>query len=44
MGMTGRAWVEERFVHTRVQSLTVGLYRELIFNAAKRTDPGDEWG
>ncbi|MFZ0394354.1 MAG: glycosyltransferase family 4 protein [Terracidiphilus sp.] len=39
MGMAGRAWVEERFVHTRVQSLTVGLYRELIFNAAREPIP-----
>ena len=28
--MTAREWVAERFIHTRVQSLTVGLYRQLM--------------
>lgn len=37
MGNAGRAWVSERFVHTRVQSLTVALYRKLILSAGKET-------
>jgi len=32
MGVAGRAWVSERFVSTRVQRHTVGLYRKLIVN------------
>ena len=35
MGMTAREWVAERFVHTRVQSLTVGLYRQLMVEAGR---------
>lgn len=33
MGAAGRAWVTGRFVSTRVQKLTVSLYRNLIRNA-----------
>lgn len=35
MGLTAREWVAERFVHTRVQSLTVGLYRQLMVEAGR---------
>jgi glycosyltransferase involved in cell wall biosynthesis len=36
MGAAGRAWVLERFVSTRVQSLTVALYRSLALIAERK--------
>jgi glycosyltransferase involved in cell wall biosynthesis len=39
MGAAARAWVADNFMHTRVQALTVALYRSLIRDAERQPAP-----